>query len=576
MHVLFDTGLRVMTASLSGEEENPEFTLVPSPQETAWDLFPSLCVDSAGTPWVAWTTCVDVAREGVVGRQHTLNCACWDGLTWVAPPASDGFAVTRLDWGMLPVNTYWGYNGLRRRPMLARDERGIWVFWERHRDEQNVVENVHNGQLCAMYHDGSGWSPGYLVHDGHCCFTVDSNTPQPEEALVWGCKTGPGKPGIDIALMARPRAELDPLQEYPDELWAGWKPVNLPEQVTGPLHSHQIGYDSCEYELVWADLHCHSYYSPDAAGEPIELFLYARDRGGLAACCIIDNDYYSDIVMTRSALEYVYAVTQCFNDAEFAALWGYEYTYHPPEDPKHPKNHRAVIYYDRDQSLARRSHPDGATADKFLETMGGSASLWHPHHEEWDLFGHVQEECVEVCAGWHDYMQTTDVTPRHLKAGYRFGLTGASDNHRICPGMGGGLTGLYVRRRSREGVVEALRARRCYATTGTRLLMDFRVNDHLMGSSTESIGAPRLQLNLSSRREIELVSVLRDEEVIAELTPGARSCQWECTDVEARPGWHFYRVEVKERGETVEFPHNIAQAAGFRAYSSPIWVKVLE
>ncbi len=569
-----DGAFRVITASLSREEHNPEFTVVPAQQPRAWDLFPSLCVDSAGTPWVAWTTCVDVARDGVVGRQHTLNCAWWSGSEWTPPAGSDGFAVTRLDWGMLPVKTYWGYDGLRRRPMLARDEQGVWVFWERHRDEQTMSGNVHNGRLCAKYHDGRGWSQGYLVHDGHCCFTVDSNTSQPEDVVMWGCKTGPGEPGVDIALMEQPRGDLEPLEEYPDELWAGWKPVDLPQQVTGPLPTHTIRCSGCEYQLLWTDLHCHSYYSPDAEGEPLELFLYARDRGGLAACCIIDNDYYSDIVMTRSAVEYLYAVAHCFNDSEFAAFWGYEYTYHPPEDPKRPKNHRAVIYYERDQPLARRSHPDGATADKFVATMAGSASLWHAHHEEWDLFGHGQEECVEVCAGWYDYMQTTDVTPRHLTAGYRFGLTGASDNHRICPGMGGGVTGLYVREHSREGVIEALKARRCYATTGTRLLMDFRINGHLMGSCLESLGAPRLQLNISSHRQIQHISVLRDEEVIAELSPGTQTVEWQYADREAHPGWHFYRVEAKEQGEIKQYPHNIAQAAGFRAYTSPIWVKI--
>jgi len=154
-----DGTFRVITASLSAEEQNPEFTAVPCDQPRAWDLFPSICVDSGGTVWVAWVTSVDVVRAGVVGRQHTLNCAVWDGAKWVPPAGSDSFAVTRLDWGMLPVKTYWGYDGLRRRPMLARDQQGVWVFWERHRDETSIIENVHNGQFCGKYHDGHQYPP---------------------------------------------------------------------------------------------------------------------------------------------------------------------------------------------------------------------------------------------------------------------------------------------------------------------------------------------------------------------------------------------------------------------------------
>ena len=72
-------------------------------------------------------------------------------------------------------------------------------------------------------------------------------------------------------------------------------------------------------------------------------------------------------------------------------------------------------------------------------------------------------------------------------------------------------------------------------------------------------------------RKLASVRVLRDEEVIAELKPDGCKFEWEHEDAGA--GLHFYRAEVREEGEVREFPHNIAQAAGFRAYSSPVWVE---
>lgn len=551
-------------------------TVLPKLHSKAdWDLFPSVCVDGAGHTWLAWITCCDVEREGVVGRQTNLNCARFDDGAWAPPSGGSDFTVTHLDWGMLPVETYWGYNGLRRRPQLARDADGIWLFWERHRDEQALTENVANGQFCARHHDGTGWSNSYLVYDRHSCFTVDSASPQPADTLVFACKTAPSEGPLDIAFRQCSHCELQALEEYPRSLWSGWQHVSLPEHITGPAVPHTATCRSETFELIWGDLHCHSYYSPDAEGEPLELLLYARYQAGLDFCCIIDNDYYPDIVMSSSALDYLYAVAQSFGDQQFLAFWGYEYTYHSAHGNRFSKNHRAVVYYDRDQPLARRCDPGGRTAEAFIAAMNGSASLWHAHHEEWELFGHAQEENVEVCAGWSDYMQVSDVVQRHLARGCRFGLMGASDNHRIVPGLGGAVTGLYVRERSRDGIIEALKHRRCYATTGSRLILDFRVNDHMMGSILESTDPPHLTLLASSRRRVVSVCIFRDEQIIAESHPQSYRFEWQETDREASPGLHFYRVEIQEEGKSGEFPHNIAQAAGVRTYSSPVWVKVL-
>jgi len=98
---------------------------------------------------------------------------------------------------------------------------------QRHRDEKNVSDNVANGQFCARHHDGGGWSPSYLAHDGHSCFTVDSAFRQPDDALVLACKTAPSDADLDIAFLSRPRSELQPLEEYPKQLWSGWQAIYL-------------------------------------------------------------------------------------------------------------------------------------------------------------------------------------------------------------------------------------------------------------------------------------------------------------------------------------------------------------
>lgn len=68
--------------------------------------------------------------------------------------------------------------------------------------------------------------------------------------------------------------------------------------------------------------------------------------------------------------------------------------------------------------------------------------------------------------------------------------------------------------------------------------------------------------------------MLRDEQPIACFSVDTGEIDWYHADETAEPGEHVYRAEVRLRREVKQFPHNIAQAAGAMAYSSPIWVTV--
>lgn len=107
------------------------------------------------------------------------------------------------------------------------------------------------------------------------------------------------------------------------------------------------------------------------------------------------------------------------------------------------------------------------------------------------------------------------------------GLPGAS-----CPGAGemvgrGGLTCVYVEELSREAVWEALRARRCYATTGARLFLDVRADGHTMGEVYQTTQAPRFQIRIAGTAEIERVEVHR----------GGKPVYRYPTHDPGRPGW---------------------------------------
>ena len=72
------------------------------------------------------------------------------------------------------------------------------------------------------------------------------------------------------------------------------------------------------------------------------------------------------------------------------------------------------------------------------------------------------------------------------KRGYKMGFIASGDHN----SMGIGVAALYVREISRQGIIEALKARRCFATTGERMFADFRVNGRLMGEELQTPADP--------------------------------------------------------------------------------------
>jgi len=77
------------------------------------------------------------------------------------------------------------------------------------------------------------------------------------------------------------------------------------------------------------------------------------------------------------------------------------------------------------------------------------------------------------------------------------------------------LTGLYVDGDLRlDSVHEALGARRCYATTGARIVASVRLGDHQMGASVRTSAPPVLSVAVHGTAPLESVEVYRGVDLI--------------------------------------------------------------
>ena len=83
----------------------------------------------------------------------------------------------------------------------------------------------------------------------------------------------------------------------------------------------------------------------------------------------------------------------------------------------------------------------------------------------------------------------------YLSNGHQVGFVAASDDHLSHPGYSapnrltlaqrGGLGAVLAPERSRDAIFDGMRARRTYATTGDRMILDVRLNGALMGQRTD-------------------------------------------------------------------------------------------
>ena len=119
-----------------------------------------------------------------------------------------------------------------------------------------------------------------------------------------------------------------------------------------------------------------------------------------------------------------------------------------------------------------------------------------PHHPksmggaDWSFRNDRYQRLVEICSKW-DIAEESG--PRSVQTalamGHRLGFVGGTDSHYGLANQGSyhvndgnGLACVVAPKLTRAAIWQALYDRRCYATTGDRILLDFTSDDKPMGS----------------------------------------------------------------------------------------------
>lgn len=223
-------------------------------------------------------------------------------------------------------------------------------------------------------------------------------------------------------------------------------------------------------------------------------------------------------------------------DGEFIAFLSFEMHSNLSGD-------RTIIYKDdHGEILYANSLAD--VNDK-LRTLreNGTDAIALPHHIgykrgwrgiNWDHFSPEFSPVVEIISmhgcsegsentrpvlhsmGPSDYESTMQCG---LAQGHVFGVLGSTDHHSAHPGSHGhGLTGLWAESNTRQGIWDALMARRTYALTGDRMDLRFSLNDAPLGSEISANEKRHLAIDLHAGGAIDHLDILRNNRLIKRIS----------------------------------------------------------
>ncbi len=337
-----------------------------------------------------------------------------------------------------------------------------------------------------------------------------------------------------------------------------------------------------EMNIYFGDLHCQSKYHSDSIGTPAEGYAYGRDVALLDFMGITDS---SGHLKEDGWPETQQATNDFYAPGEFVTFKGFEFGGYEG------RGHHNVIFRgaEIEPVLEELRGADYETFFTWIRERGNCIAI--PHHTkswtEWDCYAQDVEPLVEVYSCWGSGVEHQD--PLWMKSekpgsgvfaaldrGYRFGFIGCGDSHTGMPGRSfpqdrqwcvmqkSGFTGVYAPELTREAIYDALAARRTYATTGVRMILEFSVNDVMMGGELglDDATAERvIRIHAIGEGPIEYMKIVKNNEdlIVRECSQDEEYFEYHDTS-EARDGdWYYVRV-VQEDEET--------------AWSSPVWVNV--
>ena len=280
-----------------------------------------------------------------------------------------------------------------------------------------------------------------------------------------------------------------------------------------------------EHNLYWADPHGGQVA---LAAKIPGFFRFARDVAALDFVGYQRNDHMVSAKDWRLQQE----AEAAFSDpGRFVPLPGFEWS---PDTAR--GGHHNVYFRRHNQPIRRNSHAQVADKSDVATDLPHVRDLYAAYrHSDVLITPHVGGAHADLDYHEPSIEPAIEITSTHgsfewfleeaLQNRYTVGFVGGSDSHTGRPGTDApgfqprryaraGLTGIYAAGLTLEAFFEALKARRCYATTGARIVMHVAADGRPMGAAYGTPAPPTIGVSVTGTAPLESIELFRGLERI--------------------------------------------------------------
>lgn len=172
------------------------------------------------------------------------------------------------------------------------------------------------------------------------------------------------------------------------------------------------------------------------------------------------------------------------------------------------------------------------------EDINNNEAFITPHHIgyktgyrgiNWEIFNEDVSPVIEIISmhgcsenenSYFSYLHTMgpcesmNTMQGGLEKGFHFGVIGSTDHHSAHPGSYGyGKVAIWAEELTQDAIWTALKNRQCYAVSGDRIILDFKINECEMGSINNFSKRRNIKISLIGGDAIEYIEIIKNNDV---------------------------------------------------------------